>query len=129
VLASEGETLGIWDRHQPARPVATFDSTDEGGDAAFDQFRRLERVARPAVSRWLPALVLAAVIGVIAWAATAGLSSMMETRVITGLATQRSEVRLLSILNAVESTAFALWVGSLALTGLFWARARIDRDR
>ena len=128
VVGSKENTVGVWDRFDTSEALVTFEATDAGSDAAFEQFHRLERVSAGPLTRWFPALGWIFIVALLVWIAVSGISQYLEVRAFTGLTTSRSEVRLLAAINSVQAVAFSVWVGALAVTAFLWVRSRIDRD-
>ena len=128
LVGSRDDTVGVWDRFDVSEPLAAFEATDDGSDAAFEQFLRLERLSSRPLSRWFPTLGWFFIVALVLWIAVSGLSEYLEVRAFTGQATSRSEVKLLAMVNTVQAVAFSVWVGALAVTAFLWVRSKADRD-
>ncbi|MEX1046720.1 MAG: zinc ribbon domain-containing protein [Actinomycetota bacterium] len=128
LVASRGNIVGVWDRFSAAEPVATFDTSDEGSDAALEQFGKMERLSSRSLSRWFPTLGWFFIVALLVWVAVSGLSEYLEVRAFTGLTRERSEIQMLATVNAIQAIAFAVWVGSLAITAFLWVRSRAEKD-
>ena len=132
VLGASGGHWGVWDRRSPDEPVAIFPETDEGLDRAerlYQTLRSQDRRATDPYSRPLT-ILLFILLGI--WILARATFSAFYALTVTGgsdfLRTWMFDV--VRIAEAVEGTAFALWIGCLVVLVALWLgrnRGIVDR--
>jgi hypothetical protein len=131
VLGTKGDLIGIWDKQGGDKPVDTFPHDDDGLKLAERRFAELVREDVAARDVWGKVLRWTVLAGVIVWV-IAGLAAKIievttDFQIVFGNLSSNARSDLFRAALVLETFAFRLWVGALALLAVLWLARNLKR--
>jgi len=125
ILTRDAGGFAIWRRSGAGEPLASFPSTDDGSDDAWEAFRALARRGRRDLL--LPRLLLVAIISAILWVvATTVVTVTYSTLYWRSIDT--TSWNWLMWVQAASTVAYSVFVASVGTYVVLWLDRRSRRD-